>query len=76
MRGGDTTKATTREVDMRDGTPTGKPQTPSNPALCCDNCGVERIAYKGTDMLTGILKFVGEKCYYIVKNDPNTIPLN
>lgn len=65
-----------REIDMRDSTPTGRPRTPSDPAKCCDNCGVERIILRGTDPLTGTLKFVGEKCAYIVKRAPDRTYLN
>lgn len=43
----------------------------------CDVCGVERIAYKGLDVLTGVTLYVGEKCYYMVKRDPDgAIPLD
>ena len=61
-------KAPSKVIDLRDGTPTGRPRTPSDPAKCCDICGVERIILKGTDPLRGILIFVGEKCAYMVKN--------
>lgn len=41
-------------------------QTPKDPALCCDNCGVERITHRGTDPLTNVLRYVGRKCYYTI----------
>lgn len=76
QKSGTAPKASTKSVDMRDGTPTGRPRTPSLRELQCDGCGVERIAYRGHDLLTGTLLSVGEKCYYMVKNDPNTMPLD
>jgi len=50
-------------------------QTPRDRDKQCDNCGVEKIAYRGTDPLTGILKFVGEKCEYIVRRSEDRLEL-
>lgn len=72
---GGTTKATPKELDFT-GSGGAKAQTPGRRDLECDNCGVERIAYRGTDPLTGVLRFVGERCYYTVKRSPDTIPLD
>lgn len=52
-------------------------QVPRDRHMQCDVCGVERIAYKGLDVLTGVTLYVGEKCYYMVKRDPDgAIPLD
>lgn len=42
-------------------------QTPRDRDKQCMNCGVEKIEYKGTDPLSGLLLYVGEKCEYIVR---------
>lgn len=42
-------------------------QTPRDRDKQCMNCGVEKIAYRGTDPLTHLLIFVGEKCEYMVR---------
>ena len=65
-----------REKVEKDDSADNYGQTPSRRDLECDNCGVERIAYKGTDPLTGIVKYVGEKCYYIVKRAADITPLD
>lgn len=51
-------------------------QVPRDRHLECDNCGVERIAYRGTDPLTNVLRYVGEKCYYTIKRSPDLTPLD
>ena len=51
-----------------DGKPDNYGQTPRDKADECHKCGVERIAYRGTDSLTGILLYVGERCLYHIKN--------
>jgi|SRR6478752_735141 len=51
-------------------------QTPRDKHLECDNCGVERIAYRGTDPLTGILRYVGSKCLYTIARSDDLIPLD
>jgi len=56
---------------MRDGTPTGKAQTPRDKDKQCDTCGVEKIAYLGRDAWSGMLVYVGEKCRWRVKRDPD-----
>jgi hypothetical protein len=42
----------------------------------CDNCGVERVDRRGTDVLTGVLRYVGPKCAYTVKRSPDLTPLD
>lgn len=69
--------ATPVEVDMRRSDPTGKAQTPRDRDKQCDVCGVERIAYRGLDVISGVVLYVGERCYYMVKRDPNgAVPLD
>jgi hypothetical protein len=69
--------ASTKQVDMRRSDPTGKAKTPRDKDKQCDVCGVERIAYRGVDVLTGTLLYVGDDCYYMVKRDPNgAVPLD
>jgi hypothetical protein len=46
-------------------------QVPRDRHLQCDICGVERIMVKGTDPLTGILIYVGERCSYMVERQPD-----
>jgi hypothetical protein len=55
-------RASVKEVDFDN-----YGQTPRDRDKQCQNCGVERILYRGTDPLTGLLLFVGEKCRYMVK---------
>lgn len=69
-------RASVKSVDMRDGTPTGRPRTPRDREMQCDGCGVERISYRGRDLITGVLLSVGEKCFYMIKHDPNITPLD
>jgi hypothetical protein len=36
----------------------------------CDICGVEKILYRGTDPLSGLMLTVGDRClYYIQRSD-------
>lgn len=35
------------------------------------NCGVERFEARGRDMLTGNMIYVGERCMYMIQNDPD-----
>lgn len=51
-------------------------QTPRERWMECDNCGVERITYKGTDALTNVLRYVGPKCLYTIKRAPDLTPLD
>lgn len=46
-------------------------QTPRDRHLECDKCGVEKILYKGTDMITGIVIYVGDRCRWYIKNAPD-----
>lgn len=58
--------ATVKVVDFA---PTEKERkgTPRDRDMQCDVCGVERIALRGTDPLTGLIITVGEKCSYMLK---------
>lgn len=49
-------------------------QTPRDRDKQCMNCGVERITWKGTDPITGLLLFVGERCEYIVRRSLDKAP--
>ena len=42
-------------------------QTPGRREDECHKCGVERIAYSGTDPITGIVLYVGERCRYYIR---------
>lgn len=79
-RGGDSTprkaKASSKDVDFS-GSGGQKGQTPRDRDKQCDVCGVERIAYFGLDVLSGVRLYVGERCYYMVKRDPDgAVPLD
>lgn len=55
-------KASVKEVDEdRYG------QTPGRKEDECHKCGVERIAYSGTDPISGIVLYVGERCRYYIR---------
>ncbi len=41
--------------------------TPRDKDKQCHICGVERIEFRGTDPITGILLFVGERCVYRIQ---------
>lgn len=45
----------------------GRPQTPRFKSDECHTCGVERIAYSGTDAWTSLPVLVGEKCLWRVR---------
>lgn len=60
---------------MRRSDPTGKAQTPRDKDKQCDNCGVEKIEYRGTDPLTGTLLYVGERCRYMIKRSNDLVVL-
>lgn len=75
-------RATPREVDLtsreeKETEPFGsfKPQTPRDRDQACDNCGVERIKFRGTDPITNTLKYVGSRCEYIVRHAPDRMSL-
>lgn len=51
-------------------------QVPRERWMECDNCGVERIDRRGTDPLTGVLRFVGPKCAYTLKQADDVVPLD
>lgn len=50
-------------------------QTPRDKDKQCDICGVEKIAYRGTDPLNGILLTVGERCEYYVRHAEDLVAL-
>lgn len=49
-------------------------QTPRDRDKQCMNCGIEKISWRGTDPLSGLLLFVGEKCEYIVRRSLDKAP--
>jgi hypothetical protein len=51
-------------------------QTPRDRDKQCDCCGVERIAYRGTDPITKVLMYVGEKCEYMVRRSDDRVVLD
>ena len=67
--------ASTRTINFK-GTGAAKARTPRDRDKQCDNCGVERIAYKGTDPTNGILRYVGDKCEYIVRHAEDRVELD
>jgi hypothetical protein len=44
--------------------------TPKDRDKQCDVCGVERIKWRGVDILSGLVLYVGSRCFYMVKRDP------
>ena len=64
----------TRSATMRGGGLKG--QVPRDKDKTCDNCGVERITLRGTDPMNGVLRYVGEKCSYILKQAADITPLD
>jgi hypothetical protein len=50
-------------------------QTPRDKEKECMVCGVERIEFKGTDPLTGLTLYVGERCTYMVKRADDFVAL-
>lgn len=48
-------------------------QTPRDKDKECHVCGVERIEFRGTDPLTGLLLYVGERCSYMVKRSDDFV---
>ena len=63
--------ATAKRIDADD----NYGQTPARRDMECHKCGVERIAYRGTDPISGILLYVGERCYWYIKNSPDREPV-
>ena len=68
-------EATPREVDFsKAGRKSEKDtygQTPRDRHMQCDVCGVERIAWRGLDVITQVVLYVGDRCKYYVAQDPN-----
>lgn len=50
-------------------------QTPSRKEDECRVCGVERIAYRGTEPVSGMLLYVGDKCLWRIKNAEDLRPI-
>ena len=67
--------ATPREVDFSKAK--SKPdkdtygQTPRDRHMQCDVCGVEKIAWRGLDVISQVVLYVGDRCKYYVAQDPN-----
>lgn len=51
-------------------------QVPRERWMECDQCGVERITHRGTDPVTGVLRYVGPKCLWTIKRAPDISPLD
>lgn len=51
-------------------------QTPRDRDKECDKCGVEKIIARGTDPVSGILTYVGERCMWYIKRSPDLTPLD
>ena len=73
--GQDAPTASIRTINFK-GSGAAKARTPRDRDKQCDNCGVERIAWKGTDPMNGILRFVGDKCRYIVMRADDLVELD
>ena len=67
MNGGATTTKTATPRSPSDDAPDTYGQVPRERWQECDNCGVERVAFRGTDPLTRVLRYVGPKCFYTIK---------
>ena len=63
----DLSKSTSRKKDDED----RYGQTPRDRDKQCDVCGVERIAWRGLDVISDIVLYVGQRCKYYVAQDPN-----
>jgi hypothetical protein len=74
-RNGDTAPATTKDVDFGRGS-SKKASTPRDRDMQCDICGVERIALRGTDPISGLILTVGDKCSYMLKQSADITPLD
>ena len=68
-------QATEKEIDFS-GSGGAQSTTPRDRFNACDNCGVERVTVKGTDPVDGILKYVGNRCEYIVRHAKDITPLD
>lgn len=61
-------RATPREVGGGgNGAPDNYGQTPRDKADECHKCGVEKIEFRGTDPVSGILLYVGPKCAWYIR---------
>lgn len=72
--------ATPKEVDLSKASRAKDPddnygQTPRDRDKQCVVCGVEKIEWRGTDPLSGILLFVGAKCEYMVRRSEDKAPV-
>lgn len=47
--------------------------TPRDRDKQCMNCGVEKVVAYGNDPITGQTLFVGDRCFYMIKRDPDSI---
>ena len=63
----DLSKSTSRKKDDED----RYGQTPRDRDKQCDVCGVERIAWRGLDVISNVVLYVGQRCKYYVAQDPN-----
>lgn len=45
--------------------------TPRDRDRQCMNCGVEAVTLAGTDILNGMMLFVGDRCAYLIRHSPD-----
>jgi hypothetical protein len=68
--GAEAPKADKKELDFR-GSGGVSSKTPRDKERECMVCGVERFEARGRDMISGSYLYVGEKCMYMIQNDPD-----
>jgi hypothetical protein len=74
-RGNSDKGASIKTIDFK-GSGAKKASTPRDRDKQCDICGVERIAYRGTDPLSRSLIYVGDKCAYYLNNAPDKVEVD
>lgn len=75
MNGGGATKTSKATPKVVDDTPDTYGQVPRERWQECDGCGVERVHFRGTDPLTGVLRYVGFKCFYTIKRSDDIVEI-
>lgn len=69
--------ATPKDVDFtstpspRERKPKERKGAPRDKSAECRVCGIEPIAWRGTDPLTGVLLYVGKDCEYYIRHSPD-----
>jgi len=62
--------ASVKEVDFK-GSGGAQGSTPRDKDRACVVCGVEPFTARGRDLLNECMLYVGEKCFYMIQNDPD-----